>query len=282
MKIIECPREMFQSNDSFITTEMKSKYINTLIRCGFDTIDIGSFVSPKAVPQMKDIKEVVKRIYKENSETKILAITGNKRGAEDMCEFDEIDYIGFPFSISETFLKRNINSDIEKSIGRLEDIIDVSLVSNKKIVVYISMAFGNPYGDEWDIELLLDYVDIISEMGIDIISISDTIGISTPEIIKNVFEDCKSEFGGIEFGLHLHTQPNNWYKKIESAYDAGVRRFDGVLGGYGGCPMTGKELIKNINTQNIIDFCYDKDIVTKINKEWIDKSIELCNEMNNI
>jgi len=281
MKIVECPRDAMQGIKKFIPTELKTKYINTLLRVGFDIIDFGSFVSKSAMPQMKDIEEILDGLYMSDTDTKLLAIVGNLRGTENLIKHNEISYIGFPFSISETFLKLNINSNTQKSIERLSTIIDKSINYDKKVLVYLSMGFGNPYEDEWNIDILLDHIDILVDMGIEEISIADTIGIATPEIITNVFTKTIEEYPSVEFGFHLHTIENQWYNKIESAYNAGVKKIDSAIGGHGGCPMTGYELVDNIRTKNIIDFCFDKDINLNINKEWLDKSIEISNKIFN-
>lgn len=279
MKLIECPRDAIQGIKEFIPTELKTKYINTLLRVGFDTIDFGSFVSPKAVPQMKDVKEVVKGLYMSDTDTKLLGVVGNLRGAEELCKFDEITYVGFPFSVSETFLKLNINSNTTKSLNHLSDIVDLSVNYDKKVLVYISMGFGNPYDDEWNIDIVLDKIDVLVDLGIERINIADTIGIATPESIKEVFQSAIEEFPSVEFGFHLHTEKQNWYSKIDSAYRAGVNKFDSVIGGHGGCPMTGYELMGNIRTKNILDFCFDNEIDLNINKEWFNKSIEISNKI---
>jgi len=281
MKIVECPRDAMQGIKKFIPTELKTKYINTLLRVGFDIIDFGSFVSKSAMPQMKDIEEILDGLYMSDTDTKLLAIVGNLRGTENLIKHNEISYIGFPFSISETFLKLNINSNTQKSIERLSTIIDKSINYDKKVLVYLSMGFGNPYEDEWNIDILLDHIDILVDMGIEEISIADTIGIATPEIITNVFTKTIEEYPSVEFGFHLHTIENQWYNKIESAYNAGVKKIDSAIGGHGGCPMTGYKLVDNIRTKNIIDFCFDKDINLNINKEWLDKSIEISNKIFN-
>lgn len=279
MKIIESPRDAIQGINEFIPTELKIKYINTLLQVGFDIIDFGSFVSPKSIPQMSDVKKVVSNLYLHDTKTKLMAIVGNKKGALDLVNFEEINYIGYPFSISETFLKRNINSNFKKSLDVLDEIIDISINYDKKIIVYLSMGFGNPYDDEWSTDIVLDNIDMLFNMGITKINISDTIGLSTPEVIEEVFTESIDEFPDIKFGFHLHTPSNDWYNKIDSAYKSGVEIFDSVLGGYGGCPMTGFELMGNLNTKNLLDFCYDKDIITNINKEWLNKSINISEQI---
>lgn len=279
MIITECPREMIQGMRNFIPTELKIKYLNTLLRVGFDTLDFGSFVSPKAVPQMKDIFEVVEGLYLSDTNTKLSGLVANQKGFENLSKFDDIKIVEFPFSISNTFLKLNINSNIDGSISILDDIIDHNKHHNKTILVYISMGFGNPYGDDWNIDILLDYIDVLNEIDINDINISDTIGIASPEVIKKVFKSAIKEYPDINFGLHLHTEKENWYNKIKAAYEAGVRIFDGVIGGYGGCPTTGYELVGNMNTNNLLDFCYDNNVNLKLNKMWYDKSVSLSREI---
>lgn len=281
MKIVECPRDAMQGIKDFIPTKLKTKYINTLLRVGFDTIDFGSFVSKAAVPQMKDVEKILDNLYISDTNTKLLAIVGNLRGTENLIKYNEISYIGFPFSVSETFLKLNINTNTQKSIERLYTIFDKSISYDKKVLVYLSMGFGNPYNDEWNIEILLDHIDILVDMGIEEINIADTIGIATPDMVFDVFSKAIEEYPSVEFGFHLHTVENQWYNKIESAYDAGVRKFDTAIGGHGGCPMTGYDLIGNVKTRNIIDFCFDKDINLNIDKEWLDKSIEISDTIFN-
>jgi hydroxymethylglutaryl-CoA lyase len=249
------------------------------LRVGFDMIDFGSFVSKDYVPQMKDTQIITDNLYLSDTNTKLLAIVGNLNGTKKLIKNKQITYIGFPFSISNTFLKLNINSTINKSLNRLSDIIDISIPYNKKIVVYISMGFGNPYGDNWNIDILLDNIDQLLDMGVTNIKIADTIGISTPDNIYNVFKKIKKEYPMINFGLHLHTNNNNWYKKIKSAYDAGVRYFDSAIGGFGGCPLSGYDLVSNLDTLNLLDFCFDNDIPLDINQNWLEKSLNISNEI---
>jgi len=276
MRLIECPRDAMQGIKTKIPTNLKIKYINTLLRVGFNIIDFGSFVSKLAIPQMSDTQEIIDNLYLSDTNTQLLSIVGNLKGAQNLIKNKDIKYIGFPFSISNTFLKLNINSTIEKSLNRLNDIIDISIPYDKNIIVYISMSFGNPYEDMWNVDLLLDYIDRLSDMGINDINISDTMGFSTPESIELVFNSVINEYPDIHFGFHLHTN-NNWYNKIRSAYISGVRSFDSVIGGVGGCPMTGYELVKNLNTIDLIDFCFDNDIELKLDEKWLKKSIDLSN-----
>lgn len=280
MKIVETPRDAYQGIRKFIPTDVKIKYINSLLRVGFSMIEVGSFVSKTIVPQMSDTEDVINGIYKD-TDTKISVIVGNKYGAKMAAKNDIIDYIGFPFSISKTFAEKNIGCDIQKSIDRINDIVDISNSYNKNVIVYMSMGFGNPYGDEWNVDILLDYIDILMNIGVEEINISDTIGISTTESITNAFSNAIKEFPSIEFGLHLHSDDNNWYKKLEASYDAGVNKYDATIGGHGGCPLSGYDMIGNLDTMNLIDFCFDKDIKTNIDNEWLNKSIELSKNIFN-
>ena len=252
MKIIECPRDAMQGIEEFIPTEMKVEYINKLLQVGFDTIDFGSFVSPKAIPQLKDTADVIDKLDLTNTKSKLLAIIGNERGASDACSFEEVDYLGFPFSISEEFLKRNINSTIEKSFDRLKAIQDISVKNNKQLVVYISMAFGNPYGEKWHPELVSEWSERLSNEGISIISLADTIGVSTNESIKELYKTVSDDNPEIEIGLHLHSNPKDSRDKIRAAIDVGCKRIDSAIRGFGGCPMAEDDLVGNIATEDVI------------------------------
>ena len=257
IKLIECPRDAMQGIKEFIPTEQKAAYINQLLKVGFDTIDFGSFVSPKAIPQMRDTADVLSRLDLSSSMSKLLAIVANKRGAEDACQFDEITYLGYPFSISETFQLRNTNATIEESVNRVQHIQDLCKKNGKSLVVYISMGFGNPYGDEWNVEIVHKWVDRLFKMGISILSLSDTIGVSNPGNISYLFSNLIPQFPEINFGAHLHTQPYNWEEKVEAAYENGCRRFDGAIKGFGGCPMAKDELTGNMATENMVGY-FDK------------------------
>lgn len=254
VKIIECPRDAMQGLKNFIPTEVKINYINQLLRVGFDTIDFGSFVSPKAIPQLKDTAEVLSKLNLEGSKSKLLAIVANRRGAEEAVKYEEISYLGFPFSISETFQQRNTNSSIVESLVRVEEIQDLCVRNGKELVVYISMGFGNPYGDEWSSEIAIKWVSKLSEMGIKIIQLSDTIGIAQPDSISYLFSSLVPEFSGIEFGGHFHTTADSWREKVVAAYENGCRRFDGAIRGYGGCPMAKDDLTGNMATENLIEY----------------------------
>ena len=260
MKFIECPRDAMQGIKDFIPTDVKINYINKLLKVGFDTIDVGSFVSKKMIPQLADTEEVLKKIDLSSSKSKLLVIVGNERGAKQAVNFDEVSYIGFPFSISETFQKKNINSTIEDSIRRLGNIQNLAVKNNKKLVTYFSMAFGNPYGDEWSVYIVAHWAEkLLNEFGIDILSLSDTIGSSEPKIISWLFSKLISEFPTVEFGAHLHTHPYNWQEKLQAAYSAGCRRFDGAMLGFGGCPMAKDSLVGNMPMEKIITFFNDQN-----------------------
>lgn len=277
MKLIECPRDAIQGFSSFIPTNKKIEYFNELLKVGFDTLDVGSFVSKKKVPQLADTSDVIKSLDIGNSNTKLLVIIGNERGAREAVDYDEITYLGFPFSISETFQKRNINSSIKESLIRLEKIQNLCLKKNKKLVTYFSMAFGNPYGDEWSIYIVAHWVEkLLNDFGIDILSLSDTIGSSTPNVITWLFTKLIKEFPNIEFGAHLHSSPDNYFDKLQSAYDAGCKRFDGSILGIGGCPMAKDDLVGNMATEKMIDFLNGKSEKLQLNKDSLLKSLVIA------
>ena len=267
MKFIECPRDAMQGIGTFIPTQKKISYINKLLQVGFDTIDVGSFVSKNAIPQMVDTEEVIKGINVTNSNSKLLTIVANERGAEKAAQFDEITYLGFPFSISETFQKKNINSTIKESLLRLESIQNICVKSNKQLVTYFSMAFGNPYGDEWSVYIVAHWAErLLNEFGVKILSLSDTIGSSEPNLISWLFKKLISEFPDVEFGAHLHTHPQNWKEKVVAALEAGCKRFDGALLGFGGCPMARDELVGNMPSEHILQYLMEKKMIRNINQ----------------
>jgi hydroxymethylglutaryl-CoA lyase len=254
MKIIESPREAMQGLNNFIPTEIKVRYINSLLKVGFDTVEVGSFVSPKAIPQMSDSYQVLKQVENTDTRSKRMMLVVNKKGAEQASLIDSIDTISFPFSISPRFTELNLNSNTDKLLGTLDDIVNICDKSKKSLVVYISMAFGNPYGDDWSLEILSDWVNLLNDMGVMIIPLSNvTIEIES-KIIEDVFSLLIPQFPDIGFGLHLHTTNDHWNEKIEAAYKHGCRRFDGVMSGMGGCPMTGKEMLGNLATENLVRF----------------------------
>ncbi|WP_282079298.1 hydroxymethylglutaryl-CoA lyase [Aquimarina algiphila] len=254
VKIIECPRDAMQGIKEFIPTEKKVQYIQSLLRCGFDTIDFGSFVSPKAIPQMVDTAEVLSRLDLSDTKSKLLAIIANVRGANDAVQHEAIDYLGYPFSISENFQMRNTHKTIAESVATLQEILNIADKANKKVVAYLSMGFGNPYGDPWDVDIVGEWTEKLSKMGAKILSLSDTVGTSTPEIIEYLFSNLIPKYPDIEFGAHLHTTPTTWFEKVDAAYKAGCRRFDGAIQGFGGCPMAKDELTGNMPTERMVSY----------------------------
>lgn len=276
IKMIECPRDAMQGLHDFIPTETKAEYINQLLKANFDTIDFGSFVSPKAIPQMRDTAEVLGKLDLSASQSKLLAIVANLRGAEEASIFDEVSYLGFPFSISETFQMRNTNSTIAESIQRVENIQELCLQKNKQLVIYISMAFGNPYGEEWHPEIVLRWVKKMEDLGIKTIALSDTVGVSNPENIRQLFSAVVPEFQGVEIGAHLHTTPDTWKEKIDAALESGCKRFDGAIKGFGGCPMAADELTGNMPTEKMLHHFESKGLHTGINQEEFQKAEKLA------
>ena len=271
MKIIECPRDAMQGIQEYIPAKVKADYINSLLQVGFDTIDFGSFVSPKAIPQMRDTAEVLDNLNLDNTKTKLLAIVANERGANDACQFEQISYLGFPFSISETFQKRNINSTISESFRRLSAVREICFKNNKKLVTYFSMAFGNPYGDEWSTYIVAHWAEkLLNELGIKILSLSDTIGTSNRDNIRFLFEKLIPEFPQVEFGAHLHTTPQAWEEKVDAAFKAGCRRFDSAIKGYGGCPMAKDELTGNMPTEKLLLYLKDKNLTESFDFSMFD------------
>lgn len=254
LKIIECPRDAMQGIKDFIPTDKKVQYIQSLLRVGFDTIDFGSFVSPKAIPQMVDTAEVLSKLDLSQTQSKLLAIIANTRGASDACQYPEIDYLGYPFSISENFQMRNTHKTIAQSVVILSEILELADQHNKEVVVYISMGFGNPYGDPWDVDIVGEWTERLNKMGVKILSLSDTIGSSNPENISYLFSNLIPKYPKIEFGAHLHTTPSTWFEKVDAAYKSGCMRFDGAIQGFGGCPMAKDELTGNMPTEKLLSY----------------------------
>jgi hydroxymethylglutaryl-CoA lyase len=279
IKIVECPRDAMQGIHEFIPTEIKAGYINKLLKVGYDTIDFGSFVSPKAIPQMRDTAEVLSLLDLENTNTKLLAIIANARGAEDAVKFDQISYLGYPFSISETFQLRNTNASIEESLHRVEEIQNIATKNNKKTVIYISMGFGNPYGDMWSVEICQYWVDKLADMDVKIMALSDTIGIATQESISYLFKHLIPPYPDVEFGAHLHSQPHNWYPKIDAAYQSGCRRFDVAIKGYGGCPMAKDDLTGNMASENLIQYFDDKSIDLGLDQKAFQEAMAISSKV---
>ena len=279
IKLVECPRDAMQGWPHFIPTEKKIEYINALLKVGFDTIDFGSFVSPKAIPQMGDTKEVIGNLQLANSKSKLLAIIANQRGAEDAVIFDEITYLGFPFSVSEIFQKRNTNSTITESLGRVEEIQNLCIKNKKELVVYISMGFGNPYSDVYNEAIVFDWVNKLVDMDIKIISLADTVGLATKEQVYSITKYLIDSLPETEIGVHLHSTPINWKEKVDAALQAGCKRFDGALKGIGGCPMADDELVGNMNTELMIPYFEELGLLNNLNKEALQKCSMLASEI---
>ncbi|MBP7808502.1 MAG: hydroxymethylglutaryl-CoA lyase [Bacteroidia bacterium] len=275
MRITECPRDAMQGIKQFIPTDLKAEYLNQLLKVGFDTIDFGSFVSPKAIPQLQDTAEVLKKLDLSKTNSKLLAIIANTRGAEDACKFEEINYLGFPFSISETFQQRNTNSSIAESLIRVEEIQNLCIQHKKEMVVYISMAFGNPYNDVWNSDIVINWTKKLSEMGIKIIALADTIGCSTPENITYLFSNLIPEFKNVQIGAHLHSTKAKAMEKIEAAYKSGCRSFDVAVHGFGGCPMAADDLTGNMATEDLELYANNNSIALNLNTTELLKSYEL-------
>ncbi|SHF95163.1 hydroxymethylglutaryl-CoA lyase [Flavobacterium segetis] len=254
IKIIECPRDAMQGIKPFIPTERKVAYIQSLLRVGFDSIDFGSFVSPKAIPQMQDTAEVLGRLDLSQTKSKLLAIIANIQGAELASKYSEIQYLGFPFSISENFQMRNTHKTIAESLSTLQEILNIADRSNKEVVAYLSMGFGNPYGDPWNVDIVGDWTRKLVDMGVKILSLSDTVGSSSPGVISYLFSNLIPAYPEVEFGAHLHTTPDKWFEKIDAAYKAGCRRFDGAIQGFGGCPMATDKLTGNMPTEKLLSY----------------------------
>lgn len=277
IKIIECPRDAMQGITEFIPTQTKINYINTLLQVGFDTIDFGSFVSPKAIPQMQDTAEVLAGLNLANTKSKLLAIVANVRGAQDAMQHAAIQYIGFPFSISETFQQRNTNSSIAQSLDTVKQMQELCVKHNKQLVVYISMGFGNPYGDDWNAEIALHWVNEMDKIGVRILSLSDTIGIASADSISYLFGHLIPAFKHIEFGAHLHTTPDTWLEKVTAAHTHGCVRFDGALKGFGGCPMAADKLTGNMPTENLLHYFTTQNLNHGLNDEAFNKAMFAAN-----
>lgn len=277
--LIECPRDAMQGWKAFIPTHRKIEYLQSLLRVGFHTIDFGSFVSPKAIPQMADTKDVLKGLVMDGTISKLLAIVANVRGAEEAAAYEQINYLGFPFSVSETFQMRNTNSTIEQSLKNVEAIQRICTDKSKQLVIYISMGFGNPYGDPYSEEIVLQWVDRIAGMGIRIISLADTVGLASPEQVFSITDYLVKKMPSHEIGVHLHSAPHNWEAKAEAALQAGCRRFDGALKGIGGCPMANDELVGNMNTEWMIPYFEEKGLLPAPDKEALRESLRIAAEI---
>jgi len=279
IKLVECPRDAMQGWPRFIATDKKIAYLNELLKVGFDTIDFGSFVSPKAIPQMADTHEVIKNLDLSNSDTKLLAIIANERGAQDAVLYDTISYLGFPFSVSETFQKRNANATIEESINRVEEIQNLCIKNKKELVVYISMGFGNPYGDPYDEEIIFKWVNKMVEIDIQIISLADTVGLASPQQVSSVTKYLVDSLPGTAIGVHLHSTAANWKAKTDAALQAGCLRFDGALKGIGGCPMAGDDLVGNMDTELMIPYFEELNLLNDLDKEALGRCSRMASEI---
>jgi hydroxymethylglutaryl-CoA lyase len=280
LKIIECPRDAMQGISEWIPTDAKVSYINQLLRVGFDTIDFGSFVSPKAIPQMRDTAEVLSGLELDGSKSKLLAIVANARGAQDAAEFGEIQYLGYPFSISETFQQRNTNAGIEESLGRVGELADICAKNHKELVVYVSMGFGNPYGDAWSPELAVQWCErLYREFDVRILALSDTIGVGTPDTISALFNALIPSLPQVEFGAHLHTTPDRCIEKLEAALQAGCKRFDGAIKGWGGCPMATDKLTGNMPTEMMIGHLQHTGVELGLNDDAFRASVQLADSL---
>lgn len=268
MKLIECPRDAMQGIETFIPTDQKIRYIQKLLDVGFDTIDMGAFVSPKAIPQMQDTGEVLQGIDASGSSSDLLVIVANERGAQDAAEHHAVRYFGYPFSISETFQERNTNASIEHSLERLKGISEIAQANDKELVVYISMGFGNPYGDEWSPGLASEWTRrLVEDLGIRTISLADTIGVADPKTVERLFSELIPSYPHVEFGAHFHTRPDSWKANIEAAYSSGCQRFDSALKGFGGCPMAEDELVGNMATEDLLAFIEEKNVEVGVDRE---------------
>lgn len=278
--IIECPRDAMQGLKNFIPTKQKTEYLNALLKVGFHTLDCGSFVSPRAIPQMADTAEVITKLNLDDTQTRLSVIVGNKRGAELAAQFDQITYVGYPFSVSETFQQRNTNCSIEQSLDRVEEIKNICDCTGKTFVVYISMAFGNPYKDPYDTAIVEHWVDRLhEEMDISRFSISDTIGVATPALIEELFSVLKNDFPEMGFGAHFHTTPQTWREKVEAAWNTGCNRFDGAMKGFGGCPMAKDDLTGNMPTENLLAFFEEKQVKHHLDKEAFIEAMSIANRI---
>ena len=279
MKIIECPRDAMQGIEQFIPTSEKVRYINQLMKVGYDTIDAGSFVSAKAIPQMKDTAAVLDQLVRGSSKSKILAIVANSRGATEACQHKAVTHLGFPLSLSETFQQRNTNKSIAEALNSLNEIQDTCVATGRMLVTYISMGFGNPYGDPYDVEVVGKFVDILSTMDIGIVSLADTIGVSQPEQIRYLFTHLTKDFPEVELGAHLHSHPAKAAEKINAALDAGCQRFDGAIKGYGGCPMAEDKLVGNLATETILSCIEARGLAHNLNQAAFNEAVRMADEI---
>lgn len=279
IKIVECPRDAMQGIKKFIPTDEKVRYLQSLLGCGFDTLDFGSFVSPKAIPQMVDTAEVLSKLDLSKTKSKLLSIVANVRGAEDAVTHAEVDYLGFPFSISENFQMRNTHKTIAQSVETLQEIFNIADAANKEVVTYISMGFGNPYGDPWNVDIVGEWTERLAKMGAKILSLSDTVGSSDPETISYLFSNLIPKYPNIEFGAHLHTTPTKWHEKVAAAYESGCKRFDGAIQGFGGCPMAKDDLTGNMPTEKMLSYFTSQKVVTGVNAMTFEAAYNKATEL---
>ena len=273
LTLVECPRDAMQGWHDFIPTETKVNYLNSLLKVGFDVLDCGSFVSPKAIPQMADTKDVIPQLDLTDSSTKLLTIIANTRGATDAVEYDEVTYLGFPFSISETFQLRNTNKTIAESLAQVEEIQNLCVQRKKELVVYISMGFGNPYGDEYNAEVAIKWVGKLAQLGIKTISMADTVGVAEPKHIDYIFKNLIPEFEDVSIGAHFHSTVDKWEEKVQAAYDSGCVAFDSAMKGIGGCPMAKDDLVGNIATENVVAWAERNKINLSLSKDAFNTSL---------
>ena len=279
VRLIECPRDAMQGWKTPIPATQKAAYINLLLKAGFDTIDFGSFVSPKAIPQLADTREVIGQLDLSGTSTRLLAIVANLRGATDAVVFDEISYLGYPFSVSETFQQRNTNSSISESLTRVEEIQEICVKSGKQLVIYISMGFGNPYGDPYDEEQVFEWVNRLVGMDIGIISLADTVGLASPEQVYSMTRYLVESLPGTEIGVHLHSTPDNWREKLDAAVKAGCLRFDGALKGIGGCPMANDELVGNMDSERMIEYFRERNLLPDMDPVILNACTQMAAEL---
>jgi hydroxymethylglutaryl-CoA lyase len=279
IQIVECPRDAMQGLTDFIDTETKARYMNQLLQVGFHTLDFGSFVSPKAIPQMRDTEEVLSKLDLSNTQTKLLAIIANERGAAQAADFQAITYLGYPFSVSETFQLRNTNATITESVERVKAIQEICVQKNKELVLYLSMGFGNPYGDPWNAEIVMDWTEKLSALGITIFSLSDTVGVSNPQSISYLFSNLIPAYPHLTIGAHLHTTPNTWREKVHAAYTSGCRRFDAAMKGFGGCPMAKDDLTGNMATENLVSYFSETNQSLSIDFQHFIRGLSMANEV---
>lgn len=266
-ELIECPRDAMQGIEEWIPTEQKVAYLNELLKVGFTVLDCGSFVSPKAIPQMQDTGEVLQQLDLSQTSTELSVIVANRRGARDAVQYPQIDYLGFPFSVSETFQQQNTNASIQEALTRVEQIKEICTEHNKKLIIYISMGFGNPYGDEWSAEIVEHWVDKLLAIGVDRLSMADTIGAATTDKISYLFSNLSDRYPEQKISAHFHSHPSNWREKVEAAYNSGCRTFESAMNGYGGCPMAEDELVGNLATENVISYLQEQNEALHLDKE---------------